>query len=264
MPAKKYIVDLTAEERENLLKLISSGNASARKLTRARILLKADEGLKDKEIVAALNTSRCTVERIRQRFVDGNLDKALNEDPRPGQRPKLDGKAEAHLIASTARQKYVHSLPVAVRDRKYGQRRHCPYIAAVIRRDAQRRVRWMKPLLNLGLLPPTCTSAILTTVSGSGNNIKQFLPPDCGEGVSFCRWAGSSQLLFIGPVEVENLGSVGGKFDIETFPYHLIARPQIISFFQRVIQTPVLPGDASPGIQLDNALRPITGEVHHD
>ena len=99
MPAKKYIVDLTLEERESLLKLISSGKTSARKLNRARILLKADEGLKDKEIVMALNTSRRTVERTRKRFVEGNLDKALNEDPRPGQRTKLDAKAEAHLIA---------------------------------------------------------------------------------------------------------------------------------------------------------------------
>ena len=99
MPAKKYIVDLTVEERENLLKLISIGKSSARKLNRARILLKADEGLKDKEIVAALNTSRCTVERIRRRFVEGNIGKALNDDPRPGQRTKLDEKAEAHLVA---------------------------------------------------------------------------------------------------------------------------------------------------------------------
>ena len=99
MPAKKYIVDLTAEEREHLLKLIGSGKTAARKINRARILLKADEGFKDKAIVVALNTSRCTVERTRKRFVEGNLDKALNEDPRPGQRTKLDEKAEAHLIA---------------------------------------------------------------------------------------------------------------------------------------------------------------------
>jgi transposase len=68
-------------------------------MKRAQILLKADENWKDKEIVAALNTSRPTVERIRKRYVEGGLEKALNDDPRPGARKKLDGRAEAHLIA---------------------------------------------------------------------------------------------------------------------------------------------------------------------
>ncbi len=99
MPAKKYIVTLTVEERQELLKLTRAGELSARKMKRALILLKADEGWKDKEIVAALNTSRPTVERIRKRYVEGGLDKALNEDPRPGARKKLDGRAEARLIA---------------------------------------------------------------------------------------------------------------------------------------------------------------------
>jgi transposase len=96
MPAKKYIVDLQADERETLLDLTSKGQLSVRKMKRAQILLKADEGWKDKDIVAALNTSRPTVERIRKRFVEGGLEKALNEDPRPGQKCKLDEKAEAH------------------------------------------------------------------------------------------------------------------------------------------------------------------------
>lgn len=99
MPAKKYIVTLTTEERQELLKLTRAGELSARKMKRALILLKADEGWKDKEIVAALNTSRPTVERIRKRYVEGGLDKALNEDPRPGAGKKLDGRAEARLIA---------------------------------------------------------------------------------------------------------------------------------------------------------------------
>lgn len=99
MPAKKYIVTLTKEERQRLLKLTGSGELSARKMKRALILLRADEGWKDKEIVAALNTSRPTVERTRKRYVEGGLDKGLNEDPRPGARKKLDGRAEARLIA---------------------------------------------------------------------------------------------------------------------------------------------------------------------
>ena len=61
--------------------------------------MKADEGWKDEAIIQALNTNRSTVERTRKRFVEGGLDRGLNEDPRPGQRPRLDGRAEAHLIA---------------------------------------------------------------------------------------------------------------------------------------------------------------------
>jgi len=101
MPAKKYIVTLTTEERQELLTLTRAGELSARKMKRAQILLKADEKWKDKDIIAALNTSRSTVERTRRRYVEGGVDKALNEDPRPGARRKLDGRAEAHLIALT-------------------------------------------------------------------------------------------------------------------------------------------------------------------
>jgi transposase len=99
VPAKKHIVDLTDEERAHLLDFINKGRPSARKVTRARILLKADEGLKDEAIVNALNTSRPTVERIRKRFVEGGLGKALNEDRRRTYRRKLEGREEAHLIA---------------------------------------------------------------------------------------------------------------------------------------------------------------------
>jgi transposase len=99
MARKKYIVDLTKEQRQTLLDLTRKGVTAARRLRRAMILLKADEGLSDPQIAAAVNVSRPTVERIRKRFVEGGLDKALNEDPRGGQRRKLDGRGEAHLIA---------------------------------------------------------------------------------------------------------------------------------------------------------------------
>ena len=100
MPKKKYIVDLSAEEREELETLISSGADSARKLTRARILLKADEGWTDEAIVDALDVGRATVERVRKRFVEWGGISAI-ERRKPGRRyeRKLDGKAEAHLIA---------------------------------------------------------------------------------------------------------------------------------------------------------------------
>lgn len=76
----------------------------ARQMKRVMILLKADEGLTDPQIMTALNVSRPCVERIRKRFVLGGMEKALNENPRSGQRRKLDGRAEATLIATACSQ----------------------------------------------------------------------------------------------------------------------------------------------------------------
>jgi transposase len=98
MARKKYVVDLTAEERTTLEHLLQKGRSSARKLVRARILLQADDGFTDEEIATALDVGIATVERLRQRFVEMNLE-ALNERPRPGGQGKLTGKQEAHLIA---------------------------------------------------------------------------------------------------------------------------------------------------------------------
>jgi putative transposase len=95
---KKYLVDLTAAERDELLRLNRRGKTRGRKLTRAQILLKADEGLEDEEIAEAVGTSVATIERTRQRFVEEGLG-ALSERPRPGPRPKLAAKGAAHLIA---------------------------------------------------------------------------------------------------------------------------------------------------------------------
>lgn len=92
--AKIHHVDLTSEERAYLFEFIKTGERSARKLMRARILLLVDEGKKDREVVEALHTSMPTVQRTRKRFVEGGLDGALNERPRPGGRirKKLDKK----------------------------------------------------------------------------------------------------------------------------------------------------------------------------
>ncbi len=98
MPKKKYIVDLSADEQEQLLQLIRRGRQSARKVTRARILLKAADGFTDDQIAAAPDVGVATVERTRKRFVEENLT-ALNERPRPGARAKLTGKQEAHIVA---------------------------------------------------------------------------------------------------------------------------------------------------------------------
>jgi len=98
MPKKKYLVKLTDDERQELQQLIRRGKTSARKLTRARILLKAADGSTDDEIVAALGVGSATVERVRKRFETRRLE-GLNDRPRPGKKPKLDAKAEARLIA---------------------------------------------------------------------------------------------------------------------------------------------------------------------
>lgn len=95
---KKYIIDLSAKERDELQRLLRSGKTSVRKATRARILLKADDGLSDEQIAEEVETSVPTIERTRKRFVEESLG-CLNEHARPGQKLKLDTKAEAHLIA---------------------------------------------------------------------------------------------------------------------------------------------------------------------
>ena len=103
---KKYIVSLTAEERQALHDLIAAGKAAAQKLAHARILLKADAAdggpaWPDWQIADALEVSTATVERVRLRFVEQGLDAALDRKPRerPAHQIKLDGRAEAQLIA---------------------------------------------------------------------------------------------------------------------------------------------------------------------
>jgi transposase len=103
---KRYKVTLDTEERQALHELIAAGKAAARKLTHARILLKADAAdggpaWPDGQIAEALEVSVATVERVRQRFVEQGLDAALDRKRRehPARPPKLDGRAEARLIA---------------------------------------------------------------------------------------------------------------------------------------------------------------------
>ena len=103
---KRYIVTLEAEERQQLQDLIAAGKAAARKLAHARILLKADAAedgpaWPDGRIAEALEVSTATVERVRQRLVEQGLEAALDRKPRerPAREIKLDGRAEARLIA---------------------------------------------------------------------------------------------------------------------------------------------------------------------
>jgi transposase len=102
---KQYRVTLTEDERAALGQRVSSGRGSARELTHARILLKADQASggpawADSTIAAALDVSVPTVERVRRRFVEHGLDEAIRQRrPRRDYRRKLDGEQEAHLVA---------------------------------------------------------------------------------------------------------------------------------------------------------------------
>ncbi len=104
---KKHVVRLTLEEREELKSLTQTGTASARKLTRARVLLRADQGeggpgWTDQEIAEALDSSRHSVRSIRLRYSQRGTQGAINR--KKGKCTvrrvrKLDGEAEAHLVA---------------------------------------------------------------------------------------------------------------------------------------------------------------------
>jgi transposase len=99
MGKAKYIVELAEEEQVRLRTLLRGGQAPVRMVARARVLLKAGQGYTDAEIAAALDVGTATVSRVRKRFVELGLEEALRERPRPGQRRKLSGKQEAHVIA---------------------------------------------------------------------------------------------------------------------------------------------------------------------
>ena len=100
MPKKIYKVILSAQERDHLINLVSSGAEKTRKITRCRILLKADEGWIDQDISQALDVGQATVERIRKKYFENDLEYAINRRPsRREYERKIDGKIEAHLIA---------------------------------------------------------------------------------------------------------------------------------------------------------------------
>jgi transposase len=99
MPKKLYVVDLTPEERQELLDLVKKGSSSAYRIRRANTLLLASEARSDTEIAQALHIGRATVERTRKRFVEGGLDWALTDRVRSGGKVKLSGREEALLVA---------------------------------------------------------------------------------------------------------------------------------------------------------------------
>ena len=103
MRPQEYRVELSDEERVQLLLLTRQGKTPARTLQRAHILLRADEGAFDHQSASGLHVSMRTVQRVRHRFAQAppeeRLSLALYDRPRPGAQPKLDSRGEAVLIA---------------------------------------------------------------------------------------------------------------------------------------------------------------------
>jgi transposase len=96
----RYRVELSQAERDELATMLSGGKHAARRLKRAQVLLAADAGSSDDEIARAVAVGGSTVYRTKRRFVEGNLQRALSEEPRPGAERKLTGKEEALLVAT--------------------------------------------------------------------------------------------------------------------------------------------------------------------
>lgn len=103
---KRYVVELTAEERNELAQLVSKGKAAARKITHARVLLQADESKNgpawtDNQISEAFSIHINTIHSIRRRFVEKGADAAIERKKQdsPSRKRIVDGEVEAHLIA---------------------------------------------------------------------------------------------------------------------------------------------------------------------
>lgn len=96
---QKHIITLSNRQKRQLQSITRKGNHNARVIKRAKILMKSSMGWKDEEIAQFVETNIRTVERVRTRFTEGGLDRALYDAPRSGQPPKLDDTTEAHLVA---------------------------------------------------------------------------------------------------------------------------------------------------------------------
>jgi len=108
---KVYVVRLEEAERAELQALVRKGKAAAYQLTHARVLLKADQGaskgrVTDQAVAAAVDVAPVTVARVRQRFVEEGLEAALRRKPQehPSRQRRLDGQAEATLVATACSQ----------------------------------------------------------------------------------------------------------------------------------------------------------------
>lgn len=117
---KKYIIKLSDSERKRLQMITRKGSHGARVIRRARILLASNAGVADAIIAAAVEVAVSTVQRIRERYHDNGLDRALHDAPRPGTPRVLSDKQEAYLVAlacSDAPQGRIHWTIELLRER---------------------------------------------------------------------------------------------------------------------------------------------------
>lgn len=98
-PRKKYVIALPPADRDTLRGILRKGRHAAREISRARILLLADDGKSEKEIADQESVDFTTVYRIEQRYLQGDLSFALSERPRPGAPRKTDSADEAVITA---------------------------------------------------------------------------------------------------------------------------------------------------------------------
>ena len=99
MVREKFTVRLTPEERHQLEHMVRAGKSSARVTSRARVLLKTDEGWSASRVAQALDVTQGTVFRLKRRFAEDGLEGALKDRAQPHRYRKLDERGEAHLIA---------------------------------------------------------------------------------------------------------------------------------------------------------------------
>ena len=99
MPVQKYKVNLSRAERTRLEELIQNEAPRSRRVKHAKILLESDLGKSAAKVAEWVGVGHSTVERTRQRYAEEGVDAALNDKPRPGGIPKLDGKQQAFVIA---------------------------------------------------------------------------------------------------------------------------------------------------------------------
>ncbi len=99
MPVQKYKVNLSKAERDELNKLLQNEAPVSRRVKHAKILLHSDEGQSAAKVANWVRVGHSTVERTRQRSAEGGVAAALNDKPRPGITPKLDGKQAAFVVA---------------------------------------------------------------------------------------------------------------------------------------------------------------------
>ena len=99
MPVRKYVVNLSRAETDELREVIASEAPRSRRVKHAKILLESEHGYSAAKVADWVGVGHSTVERTRQRYAEGGLEASLNDKPRPGGAPKLDGKQQAFVIA---------------------------------------------------------------------------------------------------------------------------------------------------------------------